>query len=93
MLSILNGRNTRGAVTLRLAGQVKAEWVEELRRACEDVIHRPDGGVLVLDLAEVSYIDSHGLALFRELIAHNVILTNCSLFASEQLKEIANANR
>jgi anti-anti-sigma regulatory factor len=42
----------------------------------------------VLDLAEVSFIDADGLALFRDLSTRHVALSNCSLFAAELLKGI-----
>jgi hypothetical protein len=40
----------------------------------------------VLDLAEVSFIDTDGLELFRQLSAERVSLSNCSPFTAEQLK-------
>jgi len=51
---------------------------------------RPDP--LVLDLADVFFIDVDGVALFRELAARRVTLTNGSLFVTEQLKGMVNAN-
>ena len=79
---------------LRLEGQVRGPWVEELRRACDQVLgnngHR--GNRLVLDLAEVSFIDADGVALFRELAARRVTLTTGSPFVTEQLKETVNVN-
>ena len=83
------------AVLLRLEGQVTGQWVEELRRVCNETLcdngHQADS--LVLDLAEVHFIDADGVALFRELAALRVTLTNGSLFVTEQLKEVAHANR
>ena len=82
-------------VLLRLEGQVTGQWVEELRRVCDEALcdnGRP-AHPLVLDLADVHFIDADGLALFRELAARHVTLTNGSLFVTEQLKEVAHANR
>jgi hypothetical protein len=48
----------------------------------------PLGNWLVLDLANVSFIDAAGVMLFRELTAGRVLVTNCSPFVAEQLKEV-----
>jgi anti-anti-sigma regulatory factor len=79
---------------LRLEGQVTGRWVEELRRVCNETIGHNGNGAhpLVLDLTDVLFIDADGVALFRELTARRVSLTNSSLFVTEQLKEVANAN-
>jgi anti-anti-sigma factor len=81
----------KDATLLRLEGQVTGPWVKELRRLCSDAMS--DNGhaahPLALDLTDVSFIDADGLALFRELTARRVSLTNCSVFVAEQLKEVA----
>ena len=41
-------------------------------------------------LEDVSFIDAAGLALFRDLASRDVVVLNCSLFAAEQLKAVAN---
>jgi anti-anti-sigma factor len=71
--------------TLKLEGQIRGEWVNELRRVCLEILLKP-AGQLVLDLGEVSFIDATGLELFRELSAERVSLRNCSPFTAEQLK-------
>jgi ABC-type transporter Mla MlaB component len=75
--------------TLKLEGQVRGRWVEELRRVCIEVLDSPHAR-LALDLADVSFIDGAGLALFEELAERKVAFTNCSMFAAEQLKGVAN---
>ena len=79
---------------LRLEGQVAGRLVEELRRACADTVDTNGQGRhhLVLDLAEVSFADADGVALFRELIARRVLLTNRTPFMAEQLKGVANVD-
>lgn len=80
---------------LRLEGQVRGPWVEELRRACDQVLGKNGhgGNGLVLDLADVSFIDADGVTLIRELTARRVVVTNCSPFVVEQLKEVADEDR
>ena len=87
--------NRNEPLLFRLEGQVRGPWVDELRRVCEETVgengrsrHR-----LVLDLAEVLFVDARGVVLFRELTALNVVLTNCSPFVAEQLNGVANGDR
>ena len=82
-------------VLLRLEGQVTGPWVEELRRVCDEAAgdngHRAHR--LVLDLGDVLFVDANGVALFRGLTARRVVLTHCSPFVAEQLKEVADGDR
>jgi anti-anti-sigma factor len=89
MLKISRTQTNEPATVLKLEGQVRGQWVEELRRACSDGLSR-GRGALTLDLADVSFIDAAGLALFRDLASRDVAFHNCSLFAAEQLKAVAN---
>jgi anti-sigma B factor antagonist len=53
-----------GYVLVRLSGEVDLSWSQQVRRAVLDAIER-DGPVGV-DLSEVSYIDSSGIAALVE---------------------------
>jgi ABC-type transporter Mla MlaB component len=79
---------------LRLEGQVAGEWVEELRHVSEETLgsNDPSGRALVLDLSGISFVDSEGVALCRELAGRGVRFTNCSPFIAEQLKEVADGD-
>jgi anti-anti-sigma factor len=82
----LDSAKSNGHHVLKLEGELAGKWVEELRRTCDGVLH--DGTTsLLLDLKEVTFIDLNGVALFRRLW-DRVSVTNCSLFAAEQLKEL-----
>jgi anti-anti-sigma regulatory factor len=87
--------DSKDRVLLRLEGQVTGLWVEEVRRTCNEAIgvNGLRGNPLVLDLADVSFIDADGVALFRDLTARGADLVNGSLFVMEQLKEVTRANR
>jgi hypothetical protein len=76
-----------GQPGLKLEGQVRGRWVDELRRVCDEVLASAPGR-LALDLADVSFIDGAGLSLFEELAGRDVALTNCSMFAAAQLKGV-----
>ena len=82
-------------VLLRIEGQVTGLWVEEVRRTCYEAIgvNGRRGNPLMLDLADVSFIDADGVALLRELAARGAGLVNGSLFVMEQLKEVTRADR
>jgi anti-anti-sigma factor len=74
-----------GSVVLRLEGSLSGQWVDELRRVTWEPVREPSAR-LVLDLAEVTFIDADGLALLRELSLRHVVLRNGSLFVTQQLK-------
>jgi CheY-like chemotaxis protein len=71
-------------VTIRLEGQVRGPWVDELRRSCEQSLAK--ASTLHLDLTDVSFIDMDGVALCRRLRDRNVEILHCSPFVAEQLK-------
>src|SRR5262245_29848834 len=71
-------------VVLRLEGKVSGPWVSELSEACEKVLN--DGNALVLNLAEVSFLDSSGVGLLTKFHTRGIQLEDCSMFVKEQLK-------
>ena len=83
MMRISVVQSSSQTITLRVEGEVKGRWVEELRRTCEESLSRHTQ--LVLDLAGVTLIDVDGIALVRSFIDRRVVLTNPSLFVAEQL--------
>lgn len=89
MLRIVHDHKTDGAVVLRLAGQIRGEWVAALRQACDDVLREDAAPSLTLDFSDVAFMDAAGLVLCAELSARGVPLINCSLFAAQQLKGFA----
>jgi len=85
MMRISIVESSSQACTLRVEGQVKGCWVEELRRSCEQAL--VGSSRLRLDLADVSFADSCGIALLKNLSSLHVSLVNPSPFIGEQLKE------
>lgn len=69
-------------------------WVEELRRVCFDALRNNPwvDPYLVLDLADVSFLDSDGVALFRELASRGVAFAHGSPFIAEQLRGVADVD-
>jgi hypothetical protein len=83
MLKIVTTDAPTGGAVLRLEGQIIGPWVDELRRACE---HRLGSGAVMLDLADVSFVERRGLDLLHVLRMRGVPLLHCSAFVTEQLK-------
>ena len=85
MLRITVVESSSEAVRLRVEGRVTGGCVEELRRSC-DVHALYDGIRLTLDLADVSFVDTAGIELLKELRSCCVTLLSPSPFVFEQLK-------
>ena len=73
-------------VVLRLEGRVSGPWVDELNEVCEEALG--NGAPLVLSLAEVSFLDTAGVALVTSLQTRGVEVVDCSMFVKEQLRAI-----
>ena len=87
MLRIFQATSLDGSVVLRLEGKVCGPWVDELRELTSEILQKP-ASRLVLDLGEVSFIDTDGLKLLRELSWRHVSVNNCSLLVTQQLKSL-----
>ena len=73
---------------LKLEGRIAGDSVEELRRLCDERLAGNAHRRVILDLADVSFIDNDGIELFRTLCRRNVIVTEHSPFVAELLKEV-----
>jgi ABC-type transporter Mla MlaB component len=85
MLRVTVVESSRSAVTLRVEGRIAGSSVEELRRAC-DVHTFADEVQLSLELADVSFADTAGIVLLKELRRRGVSLMRANTFMAEQLK-------
>ena len=68
-----------------LEGRISGPWVAELQHLCKKVLDSQ--GALTLDLTHVSFIGMDGVALFKQLRRHQVVLIGGSPFVMEQLKD------
>jgi anti-anti-sigma regulatory factor len=84
MLKISQDRSGGGCFILRLEGIVVGPWVGELREMCERRLN--EGSRLVLDMAEVTFADEHGLELLASLSRRRVRLLRQTPFLQQQLK-------
>jgi hypothetical protein len=74
-----------GGIRLHLVGQLRGQWVEELRRLCASL---PTGTQIELDMVELSFVDAEGIRLLRSLSKGGATLVNCALFVAEQLRTL-----
>jgi anti-anti-sigma regulatory factor len=86
MLRITPIESTNHSITLRLEGRLSGPWVSELGEACEKALR--EGTALVLNLAEVSFLDPAGIDLLTTMQNRGAKLVDCSIFVSEQLKSL-----
>jgi ABC-type transporter Mla MlaB component len=84
MLRISQAGKTNHSVTLKLEGRVAGPWVGELRQVCETLL--TEGRTLKLDLAEVTFADTSGVAVLSNFRSRGVGFRNCSPFVQEQMK-------
>ena len=84
MLKIERRHGSDGGLVLELAGELRGPWVDELRRVAQNALDAPT--LVSLDLADVSFVDHHGVALLNRLSDRHVALVNCSAFVTELLK-------
>ena len=84
-MRISQSADVDGSVVLKLEGKVRGQWVDALRQLSSEILQEP-ATRLVLDLADVSFVDTDGLELLHELSLRYVRLSNCSLFVTHQLK-------
>jgi ABC-type transporter Mla MlaB component len=74
-------------IQLQLEGKLVGPWVEELQRLSDEALSHQKA--VSLDLERVSFVDSRGVTLLRDLARRQVSQVNCSQFVSQQLKEAA----
>lgn len=84
MLRITPIESGNHKVVLRLEGRVSGPWVSQLVEECEKVLSA--GADLVLNLAEVGFLDAAGVDLLTSIQARGVQLADCSIFVKEQLR-------
>ncbi len=72
-------------VTLKAEGRIVAEWVDLLEAECLELVSAERQ--VLLDLADVSYLDRHAVEILRELTNGRISIVNCSPLVEELLAE------
>jgi len=83
MLRITRLTGADSAQTIKLEGKLLGPWVEEVREACAPAMAR--SGRTRLDLAAVTFVDTAGVGLLRELIRQGVEIAACSGYVAALL--------
>ena len=84
MLMITCTENSGAGRKLKLEGQLRQPWLEELRTACGAGGTPPSG--LSFDLAALTFIDAASAQWLDALIRQGATVTACSRFVAEMLK-------
>ncbi len=71
--------------TLKVEGRLAGQWVDELSRAAASA--RAEASRVVLDLAQVTFVDADGIILLRALRDGGVALIDCSSFVSSLIDD------
>jgi anti-anti-sigma regulatory factor len=87
MLRLTRTNRLPHEVVLVLEGQIVAEWVELLEAECLELLGTERQ--LLLDLANVSYVDRRAVRLLRMLAGRSVTLINCPPLVDELVREDA----
>jgi len=87
MFKISQAEEADGAVTFKLEGRLVGPWVGELTRLCEPYFGTRQP--IRLDLADISFADTDGVAALSHLKSRGVLVFNCTPFVEQQLKNPA----
>ena len=72
-------------MVLRLEGRLLSGWTEVLSEECAR--HEAAGREVVLDLADVVFVDCDGISLLERLRSKQVSLVRCPAFVKELIDE------
>jgi anti-anti-sigma regulatory factor len=84
MLRIVESKLGTDGVTAKLEGQMRDQWVHEVRAYCERCME--DGHLLTLDVQDVSFLDRDAVTLLRQLADKGVRVVNRTPFLAELLR-------
>jgi hypothetical protein len=84
MLMITCTENSGAGRKLKLEGQLRQPWLEELQSACGSGGSTPSR--LFFDLAALTYIDTASAQWLDAMIRQGATVTACSRFVAEMLK-------
>ena len=85
MLKITPLRMTQDELVLGLEGKLIGAWVDELRGAVSNSSVKARN--IQFDLSRVSYVDSTGQQLLKDLVHQGVVMHRATPFVKEMLRE------
>jgi len=87
MMKITFSKNCDSSV-LKVEGRLAGPWVDELGKTWHSVAPAPMGSHLVLDLCEVTYVDSEGRKLLEEMHQAGVDLIGDGIMTNYLIERI-----
>lgn len=75
MLRITTTQNRPGEITLRIEGRLVTDWVLELERVCRLALQ--SGALVLLDFADVRFVDRAGVQMLRNVVSERLRIVNC----------------
>jgi hypothetical protein len=84
LLRITRIGETPSQVTLKLEGRIASEWVSV---AAESLSMLEQCRIVLLDFADVQYIDRHGIETPKQILKVNLRIVNCPPLIREMLNE------
>ena len=85
MLRITRIGETPSQVTLKLEGRIVSEWVSVLAAESLSMLERCR--TVLLDFADVQYIDRHGIETLKQILKVNLRIINCPPLIREMLND------
>jgi ABC-type transporter Mla MlaB component len=85
MLKITRIDGSNSGQTLKLEGKLLEPWVSEVQKALAE--SKGNSNRIRIDLSAVSFVDSAGKELLRDLARRGVAIAACSAFIAELLHE------
>ena len=85
MLKITRSCDGSSDLTLKLEGKLLEPWVGEVLRVLAE--SNGHSNRIRLDLSAVTFVDSAGIQLLRDLIRRGIAIAACSAFVAELLHE------
>ncbi|MGH8063904.1 MAG: STAS domain-containing protein [Candidatus Entotheonellia bacterium] len=84
MLCITRVAESPSHVTLKLEGRIVSAWVSVVERECLTVLQ--EKRQVILEVAEVTFIDRSGLEMLRRIISPQLQIINASALIEELLQ-------
>lgn len=85
MLRVTVVESSGSSVRLRVEGRLSGRCIEELRESCEMHV-LAEGRRLTLDLADVSFADTDGIELLKDLMSRKVTILNLVPYLALKLR-------
>jgi anti-anti-sigma regulatory factor len=88
MLRITRINESQSLITLKVEGQIISEWVSLLEK--EALSSLQEKQEVVLDFADVTFINHNGVEMLQKISAENIRIVNCCPLIKDLLNNSVN---